>query len=390
MRRALFPAALALLAAAGCGGEQRSTLGGGAALLPANTVAFVAARTDTKEDWRAFARSLLHRAVDPAPKDADEIDLAVLQGGRLVVLTHANGKWSSATHPHPSLAEAPNYEQSLRSVADGAVAQGYLRGDVAAQRLVALPGQTVTSTAVFGSRFRVIRHPLTVPTIAVLRYRWGAAWLTGSGIGARAHSAGPPLAKSHRVRSIEQLAGAYAPALFDEIPADAIAVLDVPLGPGSFELVPRLPPQLTGFFAADLGPSLPSLLDAIFQGETAVYLRRGGEVTFVTSPADLGDAEAALSQLGPIRGLAPLHRAEIGGQLVLSTTRRGIDAFRGGGPKLSADERFRKAGFPERVTALAYVTPEGARVLESRPLVAYASADGQDPTVTVRFVAAAR
>jgi hypothetical protein len=142
---------------------------------------------------------------------------------------------------------------------------------------------------------------------------------------------------------------------------------------------------LTGLFSPSVAPDLATVLDAILQGETAIYLRPGGEFTLVTSPADLGNAEDALQQLGPIRGFAELHRAEIGGQLVLSTTERGIDAFRGGGPKLSADDRFRKAGFPERVTALAYVTPAGAQVLHTRPLVAYASPDGQDPTFTVRF-----
>ena len=380
MRRT-FPFVVVLVAA-GCGGSQQHALGGGASLVPAGTVAFVAARTDA--DWRTLARLVLHRVPRTLPKDADEVDLAVLQGGKLLVLTHAHGTWSAASHPKPSLADAPNYQQSLDALPHDAVAQAYVRGDVTAQRLLAVPGETLTSTAVFGSSYRVIKHPLQVVSIALLKYRWGAAWLTSAGMGARARSAGLPLAKSHRVRTIQQLTPPYAPGLFDEIPADAVAVLDLRLPQGSFELLSRLPTSLTSLFHAD-PTELASALDAVLQGETAVYLRSGGEVTIVSSPADLNAAEDALLQLGPLRGLR-LHRAEIGGQLVLSTTPAGIAAFRGGGKKLSADPDFRDAGFPDQVTALAYVTPAGARLLHTRPLTAYASPDGEDPTFTVRFV----
>jgi hypothetical protein len=380
MKGAAAVAAVALVAA-GCGGAHAPALGSGAALVPANTVAFVAARTDA--DWRTFARQVLHRAPPAIAKDADEVDLAVLQGGKLVVLTRTDGKWSATSQAKPSLADAPNYRQSLLALPRGTLAQAYLRGDVTAQRLGDVPGQVLTTSATFGARFRVIKHPLTVPTVAVLKFRWGAAWLTKDGMGGRAHTAGPPLAKSNRVRSIQQIAAPYAPALFDEIPADAVAVLDVILPQSAFELVSHLPRQITSLFSANTA-LLPTALDAVFQGETAVYLRRGGELTVVTSPPDLGDAEAALEQLGPVRGLT-LHRAEIGGQLVLSTSPAGIAAFRGGGEKLSADGGFRNAGFPEQVTALAYVTSEGARLLHTRALTAYSSPDGEDPTLTVRF-----
>jgi hypothetical protein len=255
---------------------------------------------------------------------------------------------------------------------------------VTGDRVFAIPGQTLVSTAVFGTRYRVIAHPLQSPSVAVLEYRWGAAWLTKDGYGARAHSAGLPLARSNRVRSIEQLVPPYAPGLFDEIPADALAVLDLPLAQGSFEILPKVPPELARLFRPALTVQLALALDAIFQGETAVYLRRGGELTLVTSPPDLSGAENALAQLGGVGGRT-FHRAEIGGQLVLSTTEQGIADFRDGGDKLSADPRFRKAGFPARVTALAYVTPEGARLLHMRPLVAWASPDRGDPTLTVRF-----
>src|SRR5262245_58680949 len=201
MRRALL---LLALLAAGCGGSQRHALGRGAAFLPVNTVAFVAA--DTHSDWRAFARNVLHRVPPRVERDVDEIDLAVLQGGKLVVLTHADGEWRGAPqHRSPALADAPNYQASLRALPDEAQAQAYLRGDIAAERLVAAPGQTVTALGSFGGRFRVIAHPLNEPTNAVLRYHWAAAWLTKDGLGARLRSGGLPLARSRRVRTIELL-----------------------------------------------------------------------------------------------------------------------------------------------------------------------------------------
>ena len=53
-----------------------------------------------------------------------------------------------------------------------------------------------------------------------------------------------------------------------------------------------------------------------------------------------------------------LHRAVIGGQFVVSTTQKGIDDFRGGGAKLSADPGFvaarKQAGMPDQTTGFAY------------------------------------
>ncbi len=101
------------------------------------------------------------------------------------------------------------------------------------------------------------------------------------------------------------------------------------------------------------------------------------EVTIVTQPSDTTSASTALDQLlqaapasGPFAGVT-LHRAVIGGQYVVSTTQKGIDDFRSGGPKLSADPAFlaavKDAGMPAQTTGFAY-----ADVKAALPLLALA------------------
>lgn len=368
MRRAALIAAVALIAG-GCG-AARDSLGGGAARVPANAVSFFAARASTSADWRQLARRTLHRVPPAVPKDADEVDLAVLQGGKLIVLTHEHGTWRGGAARTPSLADNPNYRASLRALPGGTLAQAYVRGDVAAARLLQIPGEVFTGLANFTNHFRVVAHPQQRVSNAVLRWRWGAAWQTKNGLGARVKSAGLPLAQSNRIRGIQHLAAPFASALIDEIPADVQSIVDVELGPGTFSLMRKLPAQIRRRFPhADF--QLPSYLDAIASGETALYTRAGGETTLVTSPPDSNAALSALAGLG-----LRLHHAFIGGQLVLSTRAAGISAFRGGGAKLSGDPGFEKANIPARVTAFAF--ERGKRAAWSLP-------DGPDATFTVRL-----
>jgi hypothetical protein len=136
--------------------------------------------------------------------------------------------------------------------------------------------------------------------------------------------------------------------------------------------MPELPPALAKIFGSNR-LELGSELDAVFHGETALYVRASlpmPEFTLVTQP---NDTEAAIAAVREIVAHAPpesplhdvtLHHAVIGGQLVISTTARGIADFRGAGPKLSADEAFLKAkalsGMPEQTTGFVYANLEGA------------------------------
>jgi hypothetical protein len=215
----------------------------------------------------------------------------------------------------------------------------------------------------------------------VLQWAWGAAWLTKDGLGAVARSAGLPIAPSNFVRSVEQLAPPYTPLLFDEIPADVVAVVDVPIPQGTFQTLGTAPPQLRRLFPT-AGQTFLGDLDAIVTGETALYARRGGELTIVTSPVDLRSAEKALDDLG-----GTLHRTMIGGQLVVSTTAAGIAAFRGGSAKLSGDADFKRAGLPGQAELFAYVrAPFGGL----QPLAAWALPRGRDATFTVHFLGGSR
>lgn len=353
MRRALVPAALAALAA-GCGSSSPH-LGAGAAGVPADAEAFVAVRTDTP-NWQFFVRSVLGR-VPKIAAGSREIELARIDG-RVVVVRRG------AHVPH-ALADSRRYRTALRAMPHGARGIAYLRGDQVARRLHEVPGQiTITTSPI---RVRRVAHPKDEIGIARLPYLWGAAWLEEDGIGARARSGGIPVMTSLSARGAEQLVVPYTPRLFDEIPADALSVVDLPLPQFSFESMPVLPPRITRLVPQEPALELGASLDTIFRGETAVYTRPGGEVTVVTSPSDTAAAQRELDFLFPKR---VLHVATLGGQLVVSTTARGIAVFRGGGPKLAA-----KLDLPESVTLVVYT----ARY------TAWGELHGGDSTLTVHF-----
>jgi hypothetical protein len=190
-------------------------------------------------------------------------------------------------------------------------------------------------------------------------------------------------------RGVQQLEKPYTPTLVDEIPGDALIVFDFPLGQGSIENLSELPKIVTTIFHGTRY-DLPLELDALLQGETAIYARRGGEVTIVSSPTDTAAALSALDELlaarNPPYDRLRVHHTVLGGQLVISTSAQGIARFRGGGPKLGL-----KLDLPNEITAFAYVAPGGENALQMfglrtlRPLTAWLLPDGADPTLTVRF-----
>jgi hypothetical protein len=101
------------------------------------------------------------------------------------------------------------------------------------------------------------------------------------------------------------------------------------------------------------------------------------EVTLVTQPADTAAAsttlDAILAELPKTSMFSGLHvyRATIGGQFVISTTQRGIDDFRSGGAKLSADPSFiaakQQSGMGSETTGFLY-----ANVKDALPLLSLA------------------
>jgi hypothetical protein len=374
MRRALALLALPLTLAA-CGSSSGS-LRDAARFAPPNATTFAAVDTGD-EHWRGFVRQLLG-SVPPVPRDAHTVAFAVVDGQVHVVSRELKR----------SLADTRAYRDAVDTVPRGAHAIAFSTGADVRRRLLAFPG--LVGYTGRGARYRTIRRPHSGPSlVAELRYRWGVAWQTDKDGGARAQSAGLPVAVSRFPRAVQQLATPYRPSLFDEIPGDALAVLDFPLGQGAFESLPGVPQLVRSIFHGSRY-DLPLELDALLQGETALYLRRGGEITLVSQPQDTAAAELALEQLLAARRPPwnELHvdHDTIGGQLVVSTSRRGIATFRGGGDKLSS-----RLDLPEQVSAVAYVAPGAEQALaafgirDARPLTAWLLADGADPTVTVRF-----
>src|SRR5438105_2650675 len=103
MTRTLIPAAAVAAAVAivtaGCGaaGASPGSVNGAATVVPANAVAFVAARTDlSSSQWHSLGdvllrglqeRSQLSWTNDIRPALGDEVDIAVLPGANVVALT---------------------------------------------------------------------------------------------------------------------------------------------------------------------------------------------------------------------------------------------------------------------------------------------------------------
>lgn len=342
----------AALLAAGCGSSSPS-LGAGAAGVPAGAEAYVAVRTDDP-NWKFFVRGVLGR-VPKVASGTKVLELALVHG-KLVV---PHGK---VAHP---LAGTLRYRAARAAMPGGLHGVAYLSGARAAAQLHEIPGEITITTIPF--RVRRVLHPRGSDLIARLPYRWGAAWLTEDEMGWRARSGGPPVLRSLNGRGAEQFVAPYTARLFDEIPADATTVLDLPLPPQSWESMPELPAAVKRLVprlpALDLGASL----DTIFGGESALYRRPGGEVTVVTSPADTAAAQRELAYLFPKGGL---HVTTLGGQLVISTRTKGLAAFRAGGAKLSS-----KVHVPELVTF----------VVSTPRYLAWGALRGGDPTVTVNF-----
>jgi len=352
VRRALVLAAAGLIVA-GCGSSS-PPLGTGAAGVPADAQAFVAVRTDDP-NWRLFVRAALGR-VPKVPAGTRVLEVALVHG-KLGVPR------GSVAHP---LADAPRYLEARAAMPGGLRGIAYLSGSLTAERLHTIPGE-ITINTMARVRVRLARHPHGKASIARLPYTWGAMWLTSDGIGARARSGGLPVLHSFTGLGAEQFVTPYTARLFDEIPANATMVIDLPLPPNSWESMPKVPAAVARLFPKVSALELGASLDTIFGGESALYRRPGGEITVVTSPADTAAAQRELAFLFP---QGTLHVATLGGQLVFSTRARGIAAFRGGGDKLSAKVRL-----PEVVTFVVY-TPS---------LLAWGQLRGGDPTVTAQF-----
>ena len=419
MSRLMVPAAAVAAAAAivtaGCasaGASGPGSLDGAAAIAPANAVAFVAVSTDLGSSrWHGLGKQFLTQFQTLAPAFGDEIDVAVLPGKQVVAFTqprdstklaslaakHAAttrvfGDWTAIAKTTAALDTVANatahlsdntlFTEAMNRLPDGALVRAYANGQEAQQLLGSIPGALQTTFAPAHVRYRLSNKNATRFNVATIDFRWVAAAVTSTSDGlklevfTRANGLTAPGAPRYIVHPTPP----YVPALPDEIPAGALAVLDVQLSPRSFENLAQLPPALTKLLGAANATELPLQLDTLLGGETAIYVRPSlpiPEVTLVTEPTDTASASSTLDTLlaelpksSMFSGLK-LYRTTIGGQFVVSTTQQGLDDFRGGGAKLSADPSFltaeKQSGMGAETTGFIY-----ANVKDALPLAALA------------------
>ena len=391
----------AVFALAGCGGASGpgSSVGGGAAIAPADSVAFAAIDTDaTSAQWNGVDSLLqkfpghdrllakLRQAVEsktglswendvkPAlgpeldvvvlpqkgangkpelvglvqPADASKLD-ALLQkvgskSGMQIVTTQVDG-WTAfaasraaldaVTGATTHLADDNTFEDATAKLAGDALAKVYANGAEALQLAGSLS-------------FPELQRPACCASL-----QWISADVVAESDGLKVDG---------HVRGTGSTAAPYASTLVSQIPAGALAVADVDASSI----------HATGPLASALG------------GETAFYVSPGEPLpafTLVTQPADPTAAAAAidkafsglssnpmLGKLAPIVGAIQLKHEVVGGTLVVSTSQQAIADFRGGGAKLADDSAFKDAtsaaGMPSQTNGFVY-----ANLTAALPLV---------------------
>jgi hypothetical protein len=392
-----LPAAAALaIVAAGCASAGASTNGGAAAIAPANATSFVVVDTNVgSSKWHGLGKAFLAQLPAEVRKIADgrEVDVATLPGKKTVSFvkgtvqaqhTRAFGEWTAVAKDEATLdavakakahlTDVPRYTEAMNGLPSNALVRVYANGDEAFRLFSAIPGQLESRLLPPGARYRFRKTLVqrTAVNLGILEYRWLGASVTSHGDGLKLEALAPRggLVANGPPRLAVQPIEPYTAALADEIPAGVAAVVDFQVPYGAFEILQQVPKPLRDLFGSDT--ALPNELDAVLGGETALYVRPGlpPEITLVTQPADTDQALETLDSLlraSPSLSKTKLYRAVIGGQLVVSTAQTGIDAFRGGGAKLSSDSAFldakKDAGMPDRTTGFAYADARGLPLL---------------------------
>jgi hypothetical protein len=419
MSRLMVPAAAVAAAAAivtaGCasaGASGPGSLDGAAAIAPANAVAFVAVSADLgSSQWHGLGKQFLTQFQNVAPAFGDEVDVAVLPSKEVVAFTQPQdsaklaalatkhgaktrvvGGWTALAKTSAALDTVANatthladnalFTEAMNRLPSDALVRAYANGQEAQQLIASIPGALETTSAPAHVHYRLSNTPTGRFNAATMTFRWAAAAVTSTsdGLKVEAFMRTNGLTAPGAPRYLVHPAPPYVPALVDEIPSGALAVLDFQLTQGAFENLSTLPPALVKLFGAKNGTALPLQLDTLLGGETAIYVRPSlpmPELTLVTQPNDTAGASTTLDTL--LAELPPtsmfshvkLYRTTIGGQFVVSTTQQGLDDFRGGGAKLSADPSFlaakKQAGMGDQTTGFVY-----ADVKDALPLLALA------------------
>jgi hypothetical protein len=372
--------AAAIVVSAGWGSGARSaadpSLGGAAAVVPADAVAFAAIDTAvssaqsqavtallakfpnlvTQLQQRFEQRTKLNWQTDVQPALGSELDLAVLPGAKpeLVGLTQpADPSKLAALVAKAGHGLVTRTVGGWTAIADSTSALDALTNAMSA---LAQDSTYIEATSKLAGDALVRAY---VKGAAPAKLQWASAEVVAESNGLKlqafAQTTAPP--------------AVYSAQLPDEIPSGALAVVDFDAN-GDASALPaatKLPKELQALLAT-LRPALG--------GETALYVSGGlpPSVTLVTHPADpqasytaIDQAVASLASKGGIFSVikAPLPYAVVDGALVVSTSTLGIQDYRAAGGKLSADPAFEEAEqasglAPGQTTGFAYVNLQGA------------------------------
>ena len=369
---------------AACGGGSSGASGGAASIVPSVADAFFAIDLHVDESQWPAVTALLDRF---PVQDAVLAKLRTLQLGRevdlvdvngsLVVLTRSSspiagfvskkfGGWTAFAHEaatfdslggRATLASSREFKQAMATIPAHALARAYVGPGAADRFRTGLPGQVQVVRVPFARRGGV-RGPPPASPIAAERTLWAAAAVVGGShdVTLELHArVQPPTNDVLATATFMEIPLPEYPArLIDEIPADALAVADFRIGPSEFELTDAADLPAPLFALSQKSATFLNAVDTILGGETAIYVRPGNEVTLVTQPTDTTTAAGQVAALAPLFPGVKLHVNSLGGELVVSTSPRGLDAFRGAGAKLAASAAFRHLGLPPETTGFVY------------------------------------
>jgi hypothetical protein len=384
-------------------------LGGGANVVPANSVAFIAFDTDVNSSQQQALSALLAKfpgsdglvaklegsiegnsglswTNDIAPALGPEIDIAVLPttpgGGTNVVLL---------TQP----TDASKFNALVKSVAahgGSTPVVGHASGWTIVGDSQAAIDQVTGATSYLGSdpAYQNATSQLTQGALLNAYANGAQARQLASGLGQAADMGlgklvwvGADVVAASDGLKIEGFVNrgsttaskTYTSSLVGQIPAGALAVVDFQAD--NINASAKSLPSPTGAALAKFAGMLG--------GETALYVSSGlpiPSLTLVTHPTDpqavldalnamlaasgsgTGDPTTGGMGLGSMLGSLQLHHAQVGDTLVVSTSQEAVDAFTGSGKKLSDDPTFQSArsasGMPDQTTGFVYLNAKDA------------------------------
>ncbi len=377
---------LVVFVLAACGGSTGSGVSGGAAsIIPSTSNEFFAIDVHVNESqWPAVAALLDRFQVKDSVlaqlrtlKLGREVDLANVAGS-LVVLARSSGpipgfaskkfgSWTAFARDaatfdslggKTTLVSTQSFKQAMATIPSHALARAYAGLGAADWFRTGLPGQFQVLRVPFGRVRGGGRGGAPQSPTAIEQTVWAAAAVVAGShdvtLETHAHVVPPSNDVLATATFMDVPLPEYPARLIDEIPGDALAVADFKIGPSEFELADAADIPAPLLALSQKSASFLNAVDTIIGGETALYVRPGNEITLVTQPYDTTTAAGQVAALAPLFPGVKLHIGVLGGELVVSTSQGGLNAFRGNSAKLASTADFRQLGLPPETTGFVY------------------------------------